>query len=170
MRNPIDIYIFIPIILKTLLSIFVPSAGIQTFLIQNGIPLVSLILVAMYRQMRNSECDEKKLETSFFGRLFKSGSTSLVLFAMGVVATFVIRFIPGALVVLKTVSTIPFGAEIVSNLVWGLGVIISYALINLSDDTLLSAADVCKGKFSSIRGIISLVVFAIAIMYQYFTD
>lgn len=170
MINPIDIYILIPIILKTLLSIFVPSVGIQTFLIQNGIPLLSLILVAMYRQMRNTECDEKKLETSFFGRLFKSGSTSFILFAVGVVATFVIRFVPGAIVVLKTVSTIPFGAEIVSNLVWGLGVIISYALINLSDDTLLSSAELCKGSFSSIRGIISLIVFGIAIMYQYITE
>lgn len=170
MRNPIDIYILIPIILKTILSIFVPSIGIQTFLIQNGIPLLSIILVAMYRQMRNTECDEKKLETSFFGRLFKSGSNSLIMYSIGIVATFAIRFVPFIMPVLKIASSIPFGSEIVSNIVWGLGLIISYVLLNLSDDTIQSAADLCKGTFSSIRGIISLIVFAISILYQYITD
>jgi hypothetical protein len=170
MRNPIDIYILIPIILKTILSIVVPSFGIQTFLIQNGIPLLSIILVSMYRQMRNTECEEKKLETSLFSRLFKSGSNAFILYTIGIITTIIVRFVPFIMVALRVVSKIPFGADIVSSAVWGLGVIIAYALINFGDDTISSAADLCKGKISSIRGIISLIVFVIGIIYQFITE
>jgi hypothetical protein len=169
MRNPVDIYIFIPILLKMVLSIL-PSFGIQLFLIKNGLPLLGLILVIMYRQMRNKTCDEKKLETSFFGRLIKSGSNAFYIYFIGVITTIFVRFVPFIMLGLRVTSKIPFGPDIVSNGVWGLGVIIAYALINFGDDIISSEADLCKGNISSIRGIVSLIVFLLAIIFQFKTE
>ena len=171
MRNPIDIYILIPIILKTILSIIVPSFGIQTFLIQNGVPLLSIILVSMYRQMRNTKCAEKKLETSFLGRLLKSSSNAFILYSIGIITTIIVRFVPFIMAGLRVLSKIiPFGADIVSNAVWGLGLLIAYALINFGDDIISSHADLCKGNISSIRGIVSLIVFLMAVIFQFKTE
>ncbi len=164
MRNPLDIYIFIAIAIKIAVGAFLPISGLRTMLINVGSGMGSLFLANLLRQFGD---DCTKVPTSFFGRFIKSIFDSGPLYFGGSLFTFLVALIPIFKIPVKIISLIPGSSFVLENLVWGLGVMLSALIIRFADNA-KSDKDICTGSISFVRIIVSLIVFGMAMVYEYF--
>ncbi len=163
MRNPLDIYIFIAIAIKIAVGAFLPISGLRTMLINVGSGMGSLFLANLLRQFGD---DCTKVPTSFFGRFIKSIFDSGPLYFGGSLFTFLVALIPIFKVPVKVLSMLPGSSLILENLIWVIGVMITALIIWLGDSA-KSKKNICVGDIGFGRIIVSLIVFGMAMVYEY---
>ena len=159
-------YILLPIIIKTGLGIFLPVSGLKTLLIDVGAGVGSLAIVNYISQL-NNKCDKKLISTP--GRLLKSSSDAFVQHFGGMLFTLLVVILPFFKIPVMILSNIPGANLVLEAVIWGVGVILTTIILNLVDAASKSKKEICAGTTSIIRIMISLIVFGLAIVYQFFT-
>lgn len=163
---PIDIYVLIPIIARFIFIIFVNQiANFSSFMLQVGVVFGALLITNLIRQFTSRECKT----TNLFGKVIKGSFDSMIQYAFGVMTTFLIMFIPfiGQILGLVMNLSIPYISQIIESLIWGLGLAGGYLLVNMYDSNFVSNTDYCEGKIGGTRMIISGIVMAGALFYQF---
>jgi hypothetical protein len=166
MRSPINIYILIPILAKTTLGIFLPVTGIQTMLIDIGVGVGSLTAANFLHQL-GDDCSKNPVSTG--GRILKSSTNAFAQYFGAMLFSVLVVLIPVFKMPILALSKIPGSQYVLENFVWSLGVIASTVLLNIFDSAATSQADICAGKIGATRMIVSLIVFLLAGLFQYFT-
>ncbi len=159
---PIDIYVLIPIIARFIFIIFVNQiADFSSFMLQVGVVFGALLVTNLIRQYTSRECKTINI--------IKGSFDSMIQYAFGVMTTFLIMFIPfiGQILGFAMNSSIPYISQIIESLIWGLGLAGGYLLVNMYDSNYVSNTDYCEGKISGTRMIISGIVMAGALFYQF---
>jgi hypothetical protein len=170
MRTPIDVYILIPIFVKLIITIF-PTRPIGLFLLQNGILLGSLLITNFIHHSMNSDiCKEKNLSVNYFKRFIKSGSDAFLLHAFGVLATVIVTFIPPLIRLMSMGAKIPFGSNIMETLIYSIGMILAYVIINISDSTAYTDAELCSSNISYSRFGVSFLIVGFVYLYQFLAN
>jgi hypothetical protein len=164
MKSPIDIYILLPIILKTILGIFLPISGLRTLLIDLGVGLGSLSVANFLYQL-----DKTCKTSSVVGRLLKSISNAGSQYFGGVLFSVLVVLLPFFKIPVMIMSNIPGASYVLESFVWGLGVILTSVILNLFDSASKSKEAVCNGTIGTTRIIVSLIVFLFAAIFQFFT-
>ncbi len=166
MRSPIDIYIFIPILIKTAVGIFLPISGLKTMLIDIGAGVGGLTLANFIHHL-NEDCGKEKTSTP--GRFLKSSFDALVQHFGGMLFTVLVVLIPFLKMPVMILSSIPGSKLVLEAFVWGVGVLITTLLLNSVDSASKSKKEICSGTINFSRIIISIIVFGLACVYQFFT-
>ncbi len=166
MRTPIDIYIFIAIMIKAALGIFFPISGLKTMLIDVGTG-VGALAFANFMHHLNDDC--KNESTSTPGRMLKSTTDAFAQHFGGMLFTLLVVILPFFRMPLMAVSNIPGATLILEAAVWGIGVIFTTIILNLADSASKSKKEICSGTTSVSRIMISFIVLGLAIVYQFFT-
>ncbi len=166
MRSPIDIYIFIPILLKTVLGIILPVINLKTMLIDVGVGFSGLVIANILHHL-NDDCS--KNPSSFGGRVLKSSTDAFAQYFGGMLFSLLVVVVPFLRMPVIALSKLPGSSYVLENAIWGVGVLITTILINSTDSASMSQADICKGSTSFSRMVISLVVFVMACYYQFKT-
>ncbi len=169
MRIPIDVYILIPVFVKLVTTIF-PTQPIYLFLLQNAILFTSLLITNFIHQSVNSDiCKEKNLSVNYFKRFIKSGSDALLLHSFGILSSFILILIPPIRSIIMAGAQLPFGSNVIEALLYSVGMIIAYVVINSGDSAAYSDKELCEPSLSGNRIVVSIIVFLVAFTYQFFT-
>jgi hypothetical protein len=166
MKSPIDMYIFLPIIIKTGLGIFLPISGLKTLLIDVGAGVGGLA-VANFIHHLNNDCEKKLISTP--GRLLKSSTDAFVQHFGGMLFTLLVVILPFFKMPVMFFANIPGAKLVLEAIIWGIGVILTTIILNLVDSASKSKKELCAGTISITRIMISLIVLGLAIVYQFFT-
>lgn len=166
MRSPVDIYIFIPIIIKTGLGIFLPVSDLRTMLIDISAGVGGLAAANFLHQL-NDDCVNEN--TSMVGRLMKSSSNAFAQHFGGMLFTLLVVIIPIFKMPVMAIANIPGSKLVLESVIWGIGVILTTILLNSVDSASQSKKDICSGATSITRIMISLIVFGLACVYQFYT-
>jgi hypothetical protein len=166
MRSPIDIYIFIPIIIKTGLGIFLPVSGLRTMLIDIGAGVGGLTLANFLHHL-NDDCSKEKTSTG--GRLLKSSSNAFAQHFGGILFTLLVVIIPFFKMPVMALANVPGSKLVLESVIWGIGVILTTIILNSVDSAGKSQKDICAGAISASRIMISLIVFGLACVFQFYT-
>jgi hypothetical protein len=159
-------YIFLPIIIKTGLGIFLPVSGLNTLLIDVGAGIGGLAIANFIGHL-NKKCDKKLISTP--GRLVKSTSDAFVQHFGGMLFTLLVVILPFFKMPVMVLSNIPGAKLVLEAFIWGIGAILTTIILNLVDSASKSKKEICAGTTSIIRIIISVIVLGLAIVYQFFT-
>ncbi len=163
---PIDIYVLIPIIARFIFIIFVNQiADFTSFMLQVGVVFGALLLTNMIRQFTSRECKTRNI----VGGIIKGSFDSMIQYAFGVMTTFLIMFIPfiGQILGLVMNLSIPYISQIIESLIWGFGLAGGYLLVNMFDSNFMNDTEYCDGKVDGTRMVVSGVVMAAALFYQF---
>jgi hypothetical protein len=166
MRSPIDMYILIAMCVKIGFGVFFPVTGLKTLLIDIGVGIGSLTTANFIYQLRD-DCAGKK--TSMGGRIIKSTSNALAQHFAGMLFTLLVVVIPIFKIPVSALASIPGSKKVLENFIWSIGVMITTFILNSVDKVAKSKEEVCKGSIGFGRIFISLIVFLLAGVYQYFT-
>jgi hypothetical protein len=166
MRSPIDIYILLPIIIKTIFGIFVPITGIKTMLVDVGVGFGTLT-AANFLHHLGDNCTN--LKTSVGGRILKSSSDAFAQYFGGMLFSLLVVVIPIFKIPVSVIAKIPGSKYVLENLIWSIGVVATTVILNSVDSASKSQQEICDGTTGVTRMIVSLVVFLLAGVYQYFT-
>ncbi len=168
-ESPLDIYGLIPIIFRMIFILFVLDYTDTTnlFIISSAV-LLSILFTNLIHGLTAVDCSEH--DVNVFTRIAKSSSDSLIMYGAAVFGTLIIRFIPfvGLFFNILAKLPIPHVDIILESLIWGLGLMMGYLIINMYDVNYLSKEDYCSGKFQSVRLIIGVIAFAMAFGYEYY--
>ena len=58
-------------------------------------------------------------------------------------------------------------SSIVDSSIWSIGLVCGYMIMNMIDVNYYSADEACKGKIGLIRILVSIIAFAMTIVYQF---
>jgi hypothetical protein len=166
----IDSYVLIPIIFKLILvfamAYITNVSTLVEFMIQSVLIFGALLLTNMLHSSSISSC--KKGASSFFERIPKDATDSMLQYSAGILSSFLILFVPFLGTIIEVINMIPIPniGEIVNSIIWSFGLVAGYLVINMYDANYMSIDNLCKGKIGSTRLIVSIIAFVAALGYQ----
>jgi hypothetical protein len=166
--KPYDYFMWIPIIFRFILIFVLTALGNPGgILLKTALILGALFVTNILHVMNEPLCKDNPF--NFFNSAIKESADSMVLYSSGVLANFIVLFIPfiGEIIGGIEEFQVPFLADIVDTLIWSGGMISGYILVNMVDANFGGATAICQGKIDNIRTIVSIIAVAISIFYQF---
>lgn len=127
--NPLDYWMIIPIVAKFIISFIIPfiideESQILTILVSFVLQLLTIMIANLGR--RHVNC--KSITVDSIG---KAGIDSTIAHAAGDLTTFIIPFLPFIGLFFTIIEMIPIANQFVESIVWSIGFILAYVLINM---------------------------------------
>ena len=170
-ENILDIYILIPIIFRFILIFVMAQIGSPGgLLLQVALIFGAVLLTNIIHVLTEERC--KNIKGSFGNKLVKEIADSMIEYSAGIAVLFFTTFIPFIGEILEGLRDTPFPgltnlSGVIDTTLWSIGLVCGYMVMNMIDVNYYSANEACTGKIGAVRIIISIIAFAIAIIYQF---
>ncbi len=170
-ENILDIYVLIPVIFRFILIFVMAQIGSPGgLLLQIALVFGAILLTNIIHVLTEERC--KSVEGGFFQKLTKEASDSMIEYAIGTLLLFSTTFIPVIGEVLEGLRDTPFPgigklSSVIDSSIWSIGLVSGYMMMNMIDVNYLSANEACSGKIGMVRILVSIIAFAISIVYQF---
>ena len=170
-ENILDIYVIIPIIFRFILIFVMAQIGSPGgLLLQVGLVFGALLLTNIIHVMTEERC--KSFKGGLGKKLLKETSDSMMQYAIAMLLVFSTEFIPILGEILEGLRDIPFPgisklSAFIDTSIWSIGLVCGYMMMNMVDVNYIETKDACSGNIGKTRIIISIIAFAVSIVYQF---
>ena len=165
----LDGFIIIPVIFKFILILFAAQIGQHAGVaLQTGLILLTIFAANMISILIEERC--KKIQGGYGGKLIKGLSDSMFQYGFAILLLFSTSFIPFIGALLRSLRNIaPDGKliQVIDAIIWSFGLIFGYIFMNMMDTNYYTPTEGCKGDIGLARMIISIIAFAVALVYQF---
>ena len=160
---PIDFFVLIPIIIRFILILLLDLFSLGGILANIGIIYLAIFFANLLHTAHAYSCSNSN--TNIFHLIKKNMGDSAIQLSGGVLATFLIQFIPGVDEAYDFIQMIPFIGPVCETLLWSCGYIFFYLLGNMYDIN-FEPNSLCNPKSSTLRFIIGFFALCVSILYQ----
>ncbi len=131
--------------------------------------LLSIISTNLIHGLTAVDCKDHNVNIGM--RIVKSTSDSLIQYGTAALGAILIKFIPFIGMALSVVNSlpIPYLPLMIETVIWGLGFMMGYLIVNMYDVNYLTKKDYCSGKFQTTRLIIGMIMFALGFIYEWYS-
>lgn len=144
--NPLDYWMIIPIVAKFVIPFIMPfminqDSEILTSIVTMIFQMLCIMIANLAR--RHMNCKEQGITMDSIG---KAGIDSTIAFGIGDISSLVIPLVPFVGIFTSTIEMIPFIGGFVDSILWTLGFVTAYVLINMFNQDNIS--NFCSTPFT----------------------